>query len=776
LDSPGSPRVRRILSSAVILAVILAASMMGLRPPAPKPARAPLTQFSATRALATLHRVLKDDTPHPIGSAANEAVRSRIVDELTRLGYHPQVQSAFDCGPLVNCATVNNVVARLSGTEGDPDSSDAVLLAAHYDSVPAGPGDSDDGAGTAAVLEIARALKALPPPRHSVVLLIDDGEEAGLLGARAFVDFHPWAKNVRAAVNLDARGTSGPSLMFETGSANDWAIRLFAQHASRPATTSIAYTLYKQLPNDTDFTIFKDAGYQGLNFAFIAEEPHYHTPLDNSANLSLSSLQHHGDNALPAVVALANSDLANPPQREAAFFDLFGRLLVHWPASRSLPIAFVVALLLIAQTAWLIRNHRLTLREILWGMMGWLVTMVVTGLLAFIVERLIHLAGGTPVNWIAYHDPIEAAFWALAVTVVTTHAILFTPRAHFWGLWTGTWIWWGLIAIVISWQSPAMSYIVLVPAAVASLAGLAATLRRTSDSHGEGAGAATAAILPIAAAGIVAFGPALLLYSALGNRGLILVALLVGWTCTPLAPLCADLRGVPGLRGLAIPWMPILLTALAVFAAIVVPAYSARAPERVNIEFAQDADTGSAQWIVQPDSGRLPEPIRLAATFRGPTPGAFPWDFHASFVSEAPHNDLAPPTFTILEASEAAGRRSYRTLLRSERGAPYAAILFPPGSGIESARMGGQPLEPVTPEIRRYFNGWTIYACPAMPAAGVEISFTVPLGKPVEVSAADESYSLPRDGAFLVNARPLTATPSQDGDVTIVTRRVQLLP
>jgi hypothetical protein len=776
LDSPGSPRVRRILSSAVILAVILAASFMGLRPPAPKPARAPLTQFSAVRALATLHRVLKDDTPHPIGSAANEAVRGRIVDELTQLGYHPQVQSAFDCGPFVNCATVYNVVARLDGTEGDPDASDAVLLAAHYDSVPAGPGDADDGAGTASVLEIARALKALPKPRHSVVLLIDDGEEAGLLGARAFVDFHPWAKNVRAAVNLDARGTSGPSLMFETGSANDWAIRLFAQHASRPATTSIAYTLYKQLPNDTDFTIFKAAGYQGLNFAFIAEESHYHTPLDNSANLSLSSLQHHGDNALPAVVALANSDLANPPQREAAFFDLFGHVLVHWPASRSLPIALVVALLLIAQTAWLVRKNRLTLREFLWGMMGWLVTMIVTGLLAFIVERLIHLAGGTPVNWIAYHDPIEAAFWALAVTVVTTHAILFTPRAHFWGLWTGTWVWWGLIAIVISWQSPGISYIVLVPAAVASLAGLAATLRPTSDSHGEGFGAAAAAILPIAAAGVVAFGPALLLYSALGNRGLIFIAVLVGWICTPLAPLCADLRGVPGLRGLAIPWMPVLLTALAVFAAIVVPAYSAKAPERVNIEFAQDADTGNAQWIVQPDSGRLPEPIRLAATFRGPTRGAFPWDFHASFVSEAPHNDLAPPTFTILEASEADGRRSYRTLLRSERGAPYAAILFPPGSGIESARMGGLPLGPVTPEIRSYFNGWTIYACPAMPAAGVEISFSVPLGKPVGVSAADQSYGLPRDGAFLANARPLTATPSQDGDVTIVTRRVELLP
>ena len=326
MDSPGSPRVRRILSSAVILAAILALSFMGIRPPAPKPSSAPATEFSAVRALDTLHRVLKEDVPHPIGSAANDAVRGRIVDELTRLGYQPQVQTAFDCSQYVNCATVNNVVARLEGTEGDPDSSGAVLLAAHYDSVPAGPGDSDDGTGVAAVLEIARALKSLPAPRHTIILLIDDGEEAGLLGAHAFVDFSPLAKDVRAAVNLDSRGTSGQSLMFETGSANDWVVRLYARHAAHPAANSIFYTVYQQLPNDTDFTVFKAAGYQGLNFAYVGDVVHYHTPLDNSANVNLASLQHHGENALPSIVALANSDLANPPQREAVYFDLFGHL------------------------------------------------------------------------------------------------------------------------------------------------------------------------------------------------------------------------------------------------------------------------------------------------------------------------------------------------------------------------------------------------------------------------------------------------------------------
>ena len=420
----------------------------------------------------------------------------------------------------------------------------------------------------------------------------------------------------------------------------------------------------------------------------------------------------------------------------------------------------------------MIRNNRLTLREYLWGMISWAVSMIVTGLLAFIVERIVHLAGGTPVNWIAYPLPIEIAFWSLAVAVVTTHAIVFARRAGFWGLWAGAWTWWALLGVVISWQLPGVSYVLLIPTGVAALTGLAATLPRSENS----AAVAVAAILPLATVGVVAFAPTLLLYSALGNRGLVLIALVVGLLCTPLAPLCTDLRGVPGLRGLAIPWIPIVVTGLAIFAAVVAPAYSAKAPERVNIEFSQDADTGNAQWIVEPNSGRLPEPIRLAATFRGADHGAFPWDTRTAFVSDAPHLDLAPPTFTILESSQADGRRNYRTLLRSERGAPYAAVFFPPDAGVESVRIGGQPLPPATEAIRSFFNGWVAYACPAMPAGGVEVSFSVPLGKTVEVSAADQSYGLPSEGTFLSNSRPFTATPSQDGDVTIVRRRVRLLP
>ena len=758
--------------SVLALAAILVVALGGLQPPAPKLANSPLNQFSAGRALDTLHRVFNTDQPHPVGTAADDGVRDRIVVELTKLGYQPQIQTAFACGDFGTCATVNNVLARLDGS--DASSSDAVLLAAHYDSVPAGPGDSDDGVGVAAVLEIARALKSMPAPRHAVIFLLDEGEEAGLLGARAFVDGNSWAKDVRAVVNLDARGTSGPSVLFETGSANEWAVRLYGEHAPRPVTSSIFYTVYKALPNDTDFTVFKAAGYQGLNFAFIGDEVHYHTPLDNSANVSPDSLQHQGENALPSVTALANADLSSVPQSEGVFFDLLGRSVVRWPAKRSLLFAGLAALLIFMQVGWLIRTKRVTIREFLLGALGWIVTIAVTTALALILRQGLLFAGSTPVNWIAHPVPFEITFWLLGAAVVFANGVFYVRRAGFWGMWSGVWVWWALLAVILSWTEPGLSYVLLLPVAFAAIAGLAATLPRAGDQLSLAASVAT--IVPLAVAALVGFAPASLLYDALGNRGLPLIAITVGLLLTPIAPLCADLLTAGGLRSFAFLWIPILAGAITTVAAVVLPPYSSKAPERVNIEYWRDADSGKAQWIVEPASGHLPEPLRLAASFHRATGRGVPWLSGPAFFTDAPSIDAPAPTFTILESSMANGRHAYQALLRSERGAPSAAVFFPPDADVEDVRVGGRALAPQEPRIRQYFNGWAMYRCDAISADGVEIDFSLPTGKPVEVSAADESYALPPDGEFLLKARPLKAAPSQDGDTTIIARSVQLLP
>jgi hypothetical protein len=768
LQQEGAPAEFRVLFTLAILAAIFLLSLEGLRPPAPEPPSISASQFSAGRAREVLRRLVGDGIPHPTGSAANDVVRGRVVAELTALGYVPQVQTGFSCDEYGTCATVKNVLARLDGREPGV----SVLLASHYDSVPAGPGASDDGVGTATVLEIARVLKTIPAPRHSVIFLIDDGEEAGLLGARVFVDRNPWAKEVRAAVNVEARGTSGPSVMFETGSANEWVVRLYAQSVSRPATSSIFYQAYKQLPNDTDFTVFKAAGYQGANFAFIGDEPHYHTPLDNFENANAASLQHQGDNALPMVVALANTDLANPPQSEAVFFSVFERWMIWWPANRTLPVAIAAALLLLLQIGWLTSKNRLGPTALVWGLVGWLVMFAGTGALALGLQRMLRVAGAMPVNWVAHPSALKVAFWSLALAVVVCVALALARRAGFWGLWAGVWTWWALLAVLIAWLAHGFAFLLLVPSCVAGLTALPFSLRRNET----GGGAWLAAALPLAVAGILGFDHAILLYAALGVRILAGIAVVVALLLTPLAPILADLRESRGLLRIAVPGFAIVLTLAAAFAAIIVPAYSAKAPEHVNIQYRMDGDSSKSQWVVHTASGRLPEAIRVATNFHRVDGGSFPFDTAPAFLANAPHLDLAAPTFTILESTEVGGRRKYRALLRSERGAPDAMALFPPDSGVEGVRVEGEPVQPETELIRRYLNGWDVYDCMTMPAKGVEISFDLPMGKPVEVYALDQTYVLPLEGMFLLKSRPLTATRYSQGDLTIVSRRVQLNP
>lgn len=767
MSPPSQPGVRRIVFAVAILAAIFVITLLAMRPPAPKPASAPANEFSAGRALDVLRRLVGNGVPHPVGSAADDEVRGRILSELTSLGYQPQVQSAFDCDEYADCATVKNVLVRVPGSEAGP----AVLLAAHYDSVAAGPGAFDDGAGAAVVLEVARALKSLPAPRHTIILLLDEGEEAGLLGAHAFVDQHPWAKEVRAAVNVDARGTSGPSLMFETGPANAWAVKLYVKSVKRPATSSIFYTAYKQIPNDTDFTVFKAAGYEGLNFAVIGSVIRYHTPLDNFENANVASLEHQGDNALGSLLAIANSDISNPPDGEAVFFDLFERWTVAWPAHWTVPLALLASALMLFQIGWMIWRKRLSVGEYLWGILELVVIVVVTGLVAFILVRLIHRVGATPVNWIAHPISLLAAFWSLPVAVVVTHAMLFSRRASFWGSWAGVWTWWAVLGVVVAWLANGASYILIVPTLIAALAALPFTLRRAESSA-----VAWAAILPMGAAAVVSFSPLLLLYTGLGNQFLIPIAVLVALVLTPLAPLCTGLKAAGDLSRLAFPLSPIAATALAVFAAVVVPPYSAKAPEHANLDYWLDADSGKSEWLAQPESNRLPEPIRLATQFHHVDAGPFPWSTGGSFVADAPRVDLPPPTFTVLESSESGGKRTFRALLRSERGAPEAFALFPPGAKIDSVRIEGLPVAPKTDRMRRYTNGWSYYGCWTTPAKGIEITFQIPTGNSVEVYAVDRTAGLPPDGSFLLQARPLTAARYSEGDLTILSRRVRLIP
>ncbi len=284
-------------------------------------------EFNADRAKARLAYLLGDERPHPADSEGDDLVRARLVTVLQQMGLEPIVRDQFGCNDfqkarLVACARVRNVVAVMG-----PPAGKALLLSAHYDSVPAGPGASDDGIGVATLLEVGSILKDRPVKRP-VILLFNEGEELGLIGARAFLA-DPLSRDVDSLLNFEARGVNGPVTMFETSQPNGAAIATYAASVRRPFASSLSTDVARIIPNDTDVTTYKERGWLTLNSAIVGNETRYHSPGDNLAGLDPRSLQDMGNEAL----ALASNLSAGIPQASGTriFFDLSQRIFVQMP-------------------------------------------------------------------------------------------------------------------------------------------------------------------------------------------------------------------------------------------------------------------------------------------------------------------------------------------------------------------------------------------------------------------------------------------------------------
>ena len=382
------------------------AAISGLKPPPALPDTAPQAEFSAGRALKYVERL--SSKPHPFASGAHDEVLEEVVGLWRSLGIEPEIQTAS----LVDAkrgaaAKVANVLARLKGTRGGK----AVMLVAHYDSVPSSFGAADDASGVAVLLETARALKIGPAPKHDIIFLVTDAEEPGLIGARAFVGQHPWAADVGLAVNFEARGTSGPSIMFETSDGNGPLIRTFAASAPRPQATSLAVTIYRRMPNGTDLSVFLDAGMQGLNFAFIGEPRDYHTPQDSLAHLDPRSLQHHGSSALALARHFGETGVPERERTNAVYFNAVGPGLVVY-APRTAALAALLAVLLLAAAGFVgLRKGLLAPRKLLWSGLFLLLVLVLGPVLAVLFAKLIRFAHG---RWLPMGEPGSNAFYFAA--------------------------------------------------------------------------------------------------------------------------------------------------------------------------------------------------------------------------------------------------------------------------------------------------------------------------------------------------------------------------
>src|SRR5260221_1917951 len=358
-------------STAVVLSVflaVIAAVVWRSGGPSPKVATAPTNEFSATRAATALREVLGGDIPHPLGSTEHEAVRERLATRLRALGYDVLYHRTFAChaGGGV-CAPLVNLIAR---TPAQP-AGDTLIIASHYDSVPAGPGASDDGLGVATTLEVARAIRA-EHLHNNVEFVITDGEEAGVLGAEGFVADHDAPRGVVAGINTEAPRTSRRSYTFETRRNNRSLMPIVANVLPRPATSSLYFNIYELLPNDTDMTVFKRSGIAGVNFANIGRVAHYHTSLDSLENLSLTLLQDDGDHVLAMARALGNAELRQASDQNAVWFDVLSFFIIWWPQGLTIWLMLVAVAMIFTGAALRLRENETTSRAITFGVLAWL--------------------------------------------------------------------------------------------------------------------------------------------------------------------------------------------------------------------------------------------------------------------------------------------------------------------------------------------------------------------------------------------------------------------
>ncbi|OIB03429.1 peptidase M28 [Paenibacillus sp. LC231] len=381
LSRPPDYRPPYWLPLTTILTVILVISLMLWfeKPPEARKIDAPATEFSAERAMAHVERIAQE--PHPMGSHANAEVRAYLVEQMEQLGLNPDVQE-FNGRLTTKYIDADIQLTNILGVIKGTGSGKPLLLMSHYDSVSTGPGANDASVSVASLLETARAIQAGPPPQNDIWILLTDGEERGLLGAEVFFR-DPQHLEVGMIANFEARGSKGSSFMFQTSDSNSRIIEEYAQAVSNPVSNSLLVDLYKQLPNDTDLTVALEHGLPGLNFAYGDGWVAYHTPMDNTENVSLETMQHQGENALAVAKHFGNLDLTDLASTDdRIYFNLFG-LLVHYPAKWAIPITVVFAAIWMAFAVLFARISRLSLKGSLLGLLTPIAAIVLSAALSF---------------------------------------------------------------------------------------------------------------------------------------------------------------------------------------------------------------------------------------------------------------------------------------------------------------------------------------------------------------------------------------------------------
>jgi peptidase M28-like protein len=744
LRAQGGPFMRRdtLLASGVIVLILAAmvAKSLLLQIPASHGPR----EFDANRAKARLAFILGDQRPHPADSAADDEVRNRLIATLRQMGMKPIVRDQLACNDfqkarLIACARVRNVIASLG-----PPTGRALLLSAHYDSVPVGPGASDDGIGVATLLEVGSIIKNRQL-RRPIILLFNEGEELGLIGARAFLS-DPLSRNVDSLLNFEARGVTGPVTMFETNRPNGGAIDVYAKAVRRPFASSLSTDVARLIPNDTDVTTYKERGWLTLNSAIVGNETHYHSPGDDLASLDVRSLQSMGDEALGLTSRLA----AGAPQVEGnrIFYDLLQRVFVQIP----LAVGLVCMLLLLVMFGALARTRR----AIIGGTAVVLGALIASGLAAWLAITVMGvLRAGT--YWRAHP---EFAFGAIYSTIIfggIAVLALFASRHRTAQLRSAYWFLFLLIGSFLAVAAPGGMIYFLIPPAILLVGVLATRWYSRAETIGG-----LAAVLFL----YLSWGELLSELEELFSPGPL-------WIVAPVAaimitPALIEAHGL--FRRASRQLIMFGSASIAIFAWIITgsaPAYSKDRQQRFTIEHVTQFPSGKASWSIINDGANLPPAYwHLGRWNRGKL------DFSERrrwFAPAPPISATRPPSIQLLESVRSGSDREIRLKLRTN-GAERILIVAQPEAHIRTAGVSNF----IRPIASSDSSGKFTISCTGRSCDGLELVIDLDDPAPVDFTLVSSSNGLPSAAQPLIRARPAFARPQYVPDETLQIARVKL--
>ena len=263
---------------------------------------------------------------------------------------------------------LSNVIVHIPANAANK-SGEAIMFMAHTDSVPMGPGASDDTVACATMLEAIRyyldKMENGYTIENDLLFCFVNGEEVGLFGSEAlrgpeafegagphdyaFKGFNDVLNRVKFVTNLESRGTSGTVIMFETAENNYNTVKLFSEVNRSLFTCSIATFVYDVMPNSTDFTTFKSI-YQGLNMANINGGEDYHTQNDSVENVGAVYLSQQAQIVDALIEKLGNYELSDlyDAKESAIFFSYLNISTVIYNHATVIVLAVICILLLVA--------------------------------------------------------------------------------------------------------------------------------------------------------------------------------------------------------------------------------------------------------------------------------------------------------------------------------------------------------------------------------------------------------------------------------------------